>query len=109
MNGMDTICLQQLQDEISPILNKIMDNSTELKEILQKFNLLEATELQLKLNTSKLNLPENIELQDLNGSKLRFNPARFQNQTLNIGCTSLCVTCGNYRQCGTCPQREEDC
>lgn len=109
MNGMDSICLQQLQDEISPILNKIMDNSTELKEILQKFNVLEATELQLKLNTSKLNLLENIELQNLNNQNIRINTARLENQTLNIGCTSLCVTCGNYRACGDCPQREEDC
>ena len=109
MNGMDTICLQQLQDEISPILNKIMDNSTELKEILQKFNVLEAIEIQLKLNTDKLNLPENIELQNLNGSKLRFNTARFDIQTVNIACSSYCRTCGNYRPCGDCPPREEEC
>lgn len=105
MERINSFSLEQFQDEIGPILNKILDDSTPLKEILQKYGVLEAAEFQIKLNTNKLRIKE-IELKGFDELQPNFNmtKVKFQFQEIKVHCTEYCRACDCYLECGTCPQ-----
>jgi hypothetical protein len=87
-NSVESLNLQNLQPEIQPILNKIFDRSPELKEVLEKYGVLESAEIQLNLYLEE---------------------AAAAAGTFQAACTRWCTTCGALRACGDCPSNPSQC
>lgn len=107
MNHNNFCTLERLQEEIQPILNKILNNSPELKNVLEKYGLLEAVNIQLQMNTDKLEM-QDIELRT-DRSQIRVNTSQLSAQAFSTACCSWCVICGDWRRCGTCPGSSNQC
>jgi glutamate/tyrosine decarboxylase-like PLP-dependent enzyme len=91
--------LQQLQDEIQPLLNKVLENSKELKEVLKKHGVLETAEFQVKLNATRLASQENgMRSSDQSQPRLDIN----SDQELQAACSVYCRPCGCFVACGDC-------
>ncbi len=85
MESMDSVNLQQLQDEIEPLLKEMLKNPNFI-EVLKKYGVLQAVEIQLKLNVNKLSTQEF--------------------QILN---SIWCSICGDMRPRSKCPDSEDKC
>ncbi len=108
MKGNKSFTLEQLQAEIQPLMNEVLNNSPQLKNVLEKYEVLEAVEIKLKLKTNKLGM-ESVELRNSNQSQLQLNISQFNVQELSAACVALCATCGAWRQCGDCPANPDEC
>lgn len=100
--------LEQMQEDIKPSLIEALNNSSSIKEILEQYGVLEAIEIQLKLNVTKLETQE-VELRDSKQSQLRVAITRLNVQIFEAACTSWCTTCEAWRPCGDCPVNPSQC
>lgn len=108
MERIKSFSVNDLQVEIQPLLNDALNNSSKLKEVLQKYGLLESVEIQIKLKTDKLGTQE-IELRNSNQLQIRLNANQLSVQEFSTACCSWCVICGDFRRCGTCPNDPSQC
>lgn len=108
MKSNKSFSLEQLQTEIQPLMNEILNNSPQLKNVLEKYEILEAVEIQLKLKTNKLGMEE-IELRNSNQSQTRLNISQLSVQEFSAACMAVCATCGTWRPCGDCPANPDEC
>jgi hypothetical protein len=102
MECRDYTYIDNLQNEIEPILNELLSSSTDLKVILQKYGVLEGTEFQLKLNLNKLKIQE-AELMRIDGARPKIRIKKRLFQEINIYGSEYCPSCGCYVNFGTCP------
>lgn len=108
MEPSNPFSLEQMQEDIKPSLIEALNNSSSIKEILEQYGVLEAIEIQLKLNVNKLETQE-VELRDSKQSQLRVAITRLNIQIFEAACISWCTTCEAWRQCGDCPANRNQC
>jgi predicted nucleotidyltransferase len=93
MESMDSVNLQQLQDEIEPLLKEMLKNPNFI-EVLKKYGVLQAVEIQLKLNVNKLSTQ---------------NVNKLSTQEFQILNSIWCSICGDMRPRSKCPDSEDKC
>jgi ATP-dependent protease HslVU (ClpYQ) ATPase subunit len=98
MDSMNSFNLQQLQNEIEPILNKVLDNSTDLKNVLKKYNVQKAAKLLISLESTKLEIRSD-ELE----SKVQVTEEASRTEAIEVMCSEWCESMGRWVRCNTCP------
>ena len=88
MKSNKSFSLEQLQTEIQPLMNEILNNSPQLKNVLGM---------------------EEIELRNSNQSQIRLNISQLSVQEFSAACMAVCATCGTWRPCGDCPANPDEC
>lgn len=101
MESINYFDLQNLQNEIETIINKVLSSSTDLKDVLQKYKVLEATEVQLKVNLSKLGVKE-IVANNSAESSLKLDINRLDIQEIAVFKGVWCEVCDDYRAPDKC-------
>ncbi len=94
--------LEQLQEEIEPILNEILNNHPTFKEVLQRYDVLEATRIELKLDINKDETPAS-DIRNSEEQNFNFNVTQSRSKEMLVATTVWCPSLGCYVQPGKCP------